>query len=65
MAQKALKQLPSNRVTIFKLENRRGYAALALRHLTEGRSPQEAFTRMTKAMKRSGYELTGGVPRSR
>ena len=59
MAQKKLKKLSSSKVTIFKIKNRRGYAAITLDHLTEGRSPAEAFNRMVKAVKRAGYELTG------
>ncbi len=62
MAKKNLKKLSTSKVTIFKIKNRRGYAAIALNNLTEGRSPVEAFERMVKAVKRVGFELAGKVP---
>lgn len=62
MAKKNLKKLSTSKVTIFKIKNRRGYAAIALNNLTEGRSPVEAFNRMLKAVKRSGFELSGKIP---
>ena len=64
MAKKTLRKLPARSVSIFKIENRRGYAAVCRKNLTEGRSPLEAFRRMTKALKRSGYELKGQGVRS-
>ena len=39
-------------VKVFKIKNRRGYAALCDGHLTEGRSAQQAADRMAKALKR-------------
>jgi hypothetical protein len=39
-------------VKIFKIKNRRGYAALCDSHLTEGRTTQQAADRMLKALKR-------------
>jgi hypothetical protein len=36
-----------------------------MRNLTEGRTPVEAFNRMSKAIKRAGFELTGSVPKPR
>lgn len=59
---KQLKKLSSSSVKLFKIKNRRGYAAIALNNLTEGKSPSEAFDRMIKAMKRSGFQLSGKVP---
>lgn len=59
---KKLRKMSSGKVTIFKIKNRRGYAAIALGNLTEGRSPVEAFNRMIKAVKRAGFELSGRVP---
>lgn len=41
------------KVTIFKIKNRSGYAALCCEHLTEGKSSQEAYDRMAKALRRS------------
>lgn len=66
MAQtKKLRSLASSKVTIFKIKNRKGYAAIALSNLTEGRSPAEAYERMAKAVKRAGFALTGKVPAAR
>ncbi|MBN1688643.1 MAG: hypothetical protein JW893_06045 [Candidatus Omnitrophica bacterium] len=62
---KKLKKLSSGKVSIFKIENRRGYAAVCMKNLTEGRSPVQAFYRMVKAVKRSGFELSGRVPKAR
>jgi len=39
-------------VKVFKIKNRKGYAALCVNNLTEGRSPQQALDRMEKALKR-------------
>jgi len=41
------------KVQIFKIKNRKGYAAVCFDHLTEGRSVQEAYARMVKALRRS------------
>ena len=65
MAKRILRKLSSGKVSIFKIKNRRGFAAIGMNHLTEGRSPAEAFIRMAKAVKRAGFELTGKVPRPR
>jgi len=39
-------------VTVFKIRNRRGYAAICGKNLTEGDTAREAFRRMAKAVKR-------------
>ncbi|MFH1479266.1 MAG: hypothetical protein ABIG92_05795 [Candidatus Omnitrophota bacterium] len=39
-------------IKVFKIKNRRGYAALCAGHLTEGKTPCEAKDRMEKALKR-------------
>lgn len=65
MAQKNLKKLSSGKVSIFKIRNRRGYAAVCLSNLTEGKTPVEAFDRMAKAVKRAGFLLAGKAPRAR
>ncbi len=41
------------KVQIFKIRNRQGYAAVCFEHLTEGKTPQEAYQRMLKAIRRS------------
>ncbi|MFT5206474.1 MAG: hydroxyethylthiazole kinase-like sugar kinase family protein [Candidatus Omnitrophota bacterium] len=61
--QKSLKKLKGSKVRIFKITNRVGYAAIAENNLTEGGSPAEAYDRMTKALKRSGFEVIGAAPK--
>lgn len=39
-------------IKIFKIKNRRGYAALCAGRLTEGKTPEQARARMEKALKR-------------
>ena len=41
------------KVEIFKIKNRKGYAAVCFDHLTEGKTAQEAYERMVKALRRS------------
>ena len=41
------------KVEIFKIRNRSGFAAVCFEHLTEGKTPQEAYERMVKALRRS------------
>ena len=54
---KPLKKLRLAQVVVFKIANRRGYAAIAMNNLTEGRSIAQAYSRMIKACRRKGYEL--------
>ena len=65
MAKKTLRKLSSSKVSIFKIKNRCGYAAIAFNNLTEGNTPVQAFNRMAKAVKRAGYALAGKVPSAR
>jgi hypothetical protein len=58
MAQgKTLKSLSATKVTIFKITNRKGYAAICMNNLTEGSTALQAYDRMGKALKRMGYAL--------
>jgi len=41
------------KVDIFKIKNRVGFAAVCCEHLTEGKTGQEAYERMVKALRRS------------
>jgi hypothetical protein len=52
-----LKKLGLRSVTVFKIANRRGYAAIAQRNLTEGRSVAQAYSRLVKACRRRGLDL--------
>jgi len=65
MAKKPLKKMSAGKVKIFKIKNRRGYGAICQNNLTEGSSPAQAFERMVKAIKRSGFELSGKLPKVR
>jgi len=47
-------QIAGRQVKIFKIKNRRGYAAVCSSHLTEGLTVQEAYGRMVKAVRRTG-----------
>ena len=40
------------KMQVFKIKNRKGYAALCAGHLTEGKTPEEARSRMAKALRR-------------
>lgn len=40
-------------VQIFKIRNRKGYAAVCRENLTEGATREQAFERMVKAMRRT------------
>jgi len=42
----------SMKIKIFKITNRKGYAAICLNNLTEGKTPQQAKERMVKALRR-------------
>jgi hypothetical protein len=54
---RALRKLGMRDITVFKLANRRGYAAIARNCLTEGRSIPQAYGRLAKACRRRGFEL--------
>ncbi len=65
MAKKVLIKIASTTIDIFKIANRRGYGALCRDHVTEGSTALLAFKRMVKALKRSGYLVTGEPPKAR
>ena len=54
---KPLKKIRRGKIKVFKIENRRGYAALCMNNLTEGRSVDQAVARMARPLKRQGYLL--------
>lgn len=41
------------KVSIFKIKNRNGYAAICCEHLTEGTNVRQAYDRMVKALHRT------------
>jgi hypothetical protein len=54
---KKLKKLSRGKVKTFRIQNRRGFAAICMDNLTEGRSKDQALARMQKALKRHGFLL--------
>ncbi len=65
MKQKTLRKISASQIEIFKIKNRRGYAAVCLRNLTEGRSAAQAFARLKHPLKRMGLALPDRVPAAR
>lgn len=57
MAKKVLRKMALGQVKLFKIKNRRGFAAICRDNLTEGNTKPQAIERMAKALKRSGYLL--------
>lgn len=47
-------ELKKSQVKLFKIRNRKGYACLYQNNLTEGRTADQAFSRMAKAARRKG-----------
>jgi hypothetical protein len=59
MAKKTLKlkKVPKSQVKMFKIKNRKGFAAVCKNNLTEGRTTSQAIARMNKALKRVGLTI--------
>ena len=57
MAKANLKKISVNKIRIFKIKNRKGYAAVCLNNLTEGRTTYQVYDRMLKALKRKGMAI--------
>ena len=64
MKRRTLKPLQPRHVTVFKIRNRRGYAAICLKNLTEGKTPAQAFARLMHPLKRLGFALPAWVPKA-
>jgi len=45
--------MAQHKITVFKIKNRSGFAAICKGHLTEGKRKEEALDRMHKALKRT------------
>ncbi len=54
---KKLKKVPASQVKVFKITNRKGYAAICKDNLTEAATRAQVLDRMDKALKRTGYTL--------
>ena len=52
---KKLRPISNRDVCVFKIKNRRGFAAVCRKNLTEGSSINQALARMQKALKREGF----------
>lgn len=54
----ALRKISSKQVKVFKVKNRRSWAAICLDNLCEGSSPKQAIRRLYHPLRRMGYELS-------
>lgn len=54
---KTLRKLSASKVTVLKLRNRKGYAAICMNNLTEGKTSAEAVARLYHPLRRMGFEL--------
>jgi len=57
MGKAALKKISVSKIRIFKIKNRKGYAAVCLNNLTEGKTTYQVYDRMLKALKRKGIGI--------
>ncbi len=57
MKKAELKKINVSKIKIFKTKNRKGYAAVCLNNLTEGKTTYQAYDRMLKALKRMGMSI--------
>ncbi|MCG3177276.1 MAG: hypothetical protein MOGMAGMI_02244 [Candidatus Omnitrophica bacterium] len=51
------KKITPGKIKVFKVRNRRCYAAICMDNLCEGRTPQQAIRRLYHPLRRMGYEL--------
>ena len=52
-----MKKISAKKVKVFKVRNRRSYAAICMDNLCEGTTPQQAIRRLYHPLRRMGYEL--------
>jgi hypothetical protein len=57
MKVRALRKVAASQIMVFRIRNRKGYAAICLGNLTEGRSPAQAVSRLKHPLRRMGYAL--------
>jgi len=50
MAKVNLKKISLSKIRIFKIKNRKGYAAVCFNNLTEGKTTYQVYARMLKAL---------------
>ena len=65
MKARKLTPVTSRHMTIFKIRNRRGYAAICLNNLTEGRTVAQAVARLVHPLRRVGRALPRRLPACR
>jgi hypothetical protein len=46
-------KIDNKQAQAFKIKNRKGYAIVCCGHLTEGKTPEQAYDRMCKALSRT------------
>jgi len=54
---RALRKVSGSQIKVFRIKNRRGYAAVCLDNLTEGRTAAQAVSRLKHPLRRMGYAL--------
>ena len=59
MQSRRLKPVRAGQITVFKIRNRRGYAAICFKNLTEGRTAAQAIARLKYPLRRLGFALPG------
>ncbi len=52
-----LQKVSRTQVKMFKIKNRKGFAAICKDNLTEGKTKNQVLDRMNKALKRAGFTL--------
>ncbi len=57
MKDRPLKKISAAKVKVFKVRNRRSYAAICMDNLCEGSTPKQAVSRLYHPLRRMGYEL--------
>jgi hypothetical protein len=54
-------KIKASTIKIFKIKNRKGYAAVCRNYLTEGATIYQAYERMCKALRRGKIEISDRV----
>lgn len=57
-ADRPLKKIKTSQIKVFKVRNRRSYAAICMDNLCEGTTPKQAIARLYHPLRRMGFELT-------
>ena len=65
MKARRLTPVTARQLVVFKIKNRRGYAAICLHHLTEGRTAAQAVARLVHPLRRVGRSLPRRLPACR